>query len=65
MQHPETDVSSSSPHWAEKEKTVSAPVSLMTGTTLSYDSGILASVDNPVSCAQADSNGSMSSTPSS
>ena len=43
---------------------MSAPVPLMTGTTLSHNSGILASMDNQVSCAQADGNDSMSSAPS-
>ena len=61
MQHLETDNSPSGPHWGEKEQTMSAPVPLMTGTTLSHNSGIPTSVDNPVSCAQADGNGSMSS----
>ena len=41
-----------------------ALVPLMTGTTLSHTSGILASMDNVVSCAQADGNDSMTSTPS-
>ena len=40
---------------------MSAPVPLMTGTMLSHNSGILAPMDNPVSCAHADSNDSMSS----
>ena len=44
---------------------MSAPVSLMIGTALSYNYGIPAFVDNLVSCAQADDNDSMSSTPSS
>ena len=45
----------------EKEQTVFAPIPLMTGTTLSHNSGIPTSVDNPVSCAQADDNDNMSS----
>ena len=44
---------------------MSALVPLMIETALSHNSGILAFVDNPVSCAQADGNDSMSSTPSS
>ena len=36
-------------------------VPLMTGTEVSHDSGILASVGNPVSYAQADGNDNMSS----
>ena len=42
---------------------MSAPITLMTGTALSHNYGILVSVDNPVSCAQADGNNSMSSAP--
>ena len=41
---------------------MSAPIPLMTETVLSHNFGILASVDNPVSCDQADGNDSMSST---
>ena len=40
---------------------MSAPVPLMTGTALSHNSRILAFVDNPFSCAQANGNRSMSS----
>ena len=36
-------------------------VPLMTGTEVSHDSGILASVGNPVSNVQADGNDNMSS----
>ena len=43
---------------------MSASILLMTGTALSHNSGILDFVDNPVSCVQADGNGSMSSAPS-
>ena len=64
MQHPETDTGPSGPLWGEKEQTVFAPVPLMTGTALSHNFGIPASVDNPVSCAQVDGNGNMSSAPS-
>ena len=46
MQHPRTDASSSSPHWGEKEQTMSAPVLLMNGTVLSQNLGILASEGN-------------------
>ena len=65
MQHPETDTGPSIPHWGEKEQTASAPVPLMTGNALSHNSWILASVDNPISCAQADGNDNMSCAPSS
>ena len=65
MQDPGTNTGSSGPYWGEKEQTVSAPVPLMTGTVLSHNSGIIASVDNLVSCAQADGNDSMSFAPSS
>ena len=34
-------------------------VPLMTGTDVSHDPGILASVGNPVSCVQADGNDNM------
>ena len=61
MQHPETDTGPSSPQWVEKEQIASAPIPLMTGNAPSLNFGILASVDNPVSCAQADGNDSMSS----
>ena len=59
MQQPGTDTGPSGPYWGEKERTTSASVTLMTRTTLSHNSGILASVDNPVSCAHADDNDSM------
>ena len=36
-------------------------VLLMTGTEVSHDPGILASMGNPVSCVQADGNDNMSS----
>ena len=60
MQHHETDISPSGPHWGEKEQTASTHVSLMIGTVMSHNFMIPAPVDNPVSCAQADGNGSMS-----
>ena len=63
MQHPEINTSPSGPHWGEKVQTVFASIPLMNGTALSHNSEILASVDNPVSCAQVDGNGSMSSAP--
>ena len=40
---------------------MSAPIPLITGTTLSHNSGIPTFVDNPVSCAQANGNINMSS----
>ena len=61
MQHPEIDAGPFGPHWGEKEQTVYVPVPLMTGTAQSHNSRIPASMDNPVSCSQADANGSMSS----
>ena len=64
MQQLETDTSPFGSHWGEKEQNISASISLMSGTTLSHDFRIPAFMDNPVSCAQADGNGSMSSTPS-
>ena len=64
MHHPETNTGLSSPHWGEKEQIVSTLVPLMIGTALSHNSWILASMDNPVLCAQADGNDSMSSAPS-
>ena len=60
MQHPETEASSSSPHWGEKEQTVFAPVLLMAGTMLSQNLGILASKGNPASYVQADGRNNMS-----
>ena len=60
MQYPRTDVGSSDPHWGEKEQTASAPVPLMTGTTLSQNPGILPFEGNPASHVSADGNGNMS-----
>ena len=65
MQHPQTDTGPSCPHWGEKEQTASAPIPLMTRNAPSHNFEILASVDNLVSCAQADGNDSMSSASSS
>ena len=64
MQHLGTDTGPSGRYCGKKEQTVFAPVPLMTRTTLSQNSEILTSVDNPVSCAQVDGNDSMSSAPS-
>ena len=61
MQHLKIDTGPSGLYKGEKEQTVSAPVPRMTGTELSHNSRILASVDNPVLCAQANGNDSMSS----
>ena len=63
MQHLETNTGPFGSYWGEKEQTVSTHAPLMTGTTLSHNSKILAYVDNPVSFAQADGNDSMSSAP--
>ena len=65
MQHPETGTGPSGPHWGEKEQTASVPVPLMIGNVSSHNLGILASMDNPVLCSQADGNDSMSYAPSS
>ena len=65
MQHPGTDIGFPSPCSGKEEQTASAHVPLMIGTLMSHNFGISASVDNPVSYAQADGNGSMSSAPSS
>ena len=65
MQHLETDIGPSGPHKGEKEQTASALVPLMTGNTQSHNSMILTSVNNPISCAQADGNDSMLFAPSS
>ena len=64
MQHLGTDIGSPDPFWGKEEQTTSAHVPPMIGTVMSHNSGIPTSVDNPVSCAQADGNGSMSSAPS-
>ena len=64
MQHPGTDIGSPSLCWGKEEQNASAHIPLMIGTMMSHNSGIPASVDNPVSYAQADGNGSMSSAPS-
>ena len=61
MQHLGTDIGSPGPCWGEEEQTASVHVPLMIGTVMSHNSGIPASVDNSVSCAQVDGNGSMSS----
>ena len=63
MQHPRTDTGPFGPYWGEKEQTMFALVPLMTGTAVSHNSRILASVENPVSCAQANGNDNMSSAP--
>ena len=61
MQHLETDTDTdpSSLYWGEKEQTASVLIPLMTRNVPSNNSGILASVDNPVS-TQANGNDSMS-----
>ena len=61
MQHLGNDIGPSSPHWGEKEQTMSTPVPLMTGTAVSRISRILASVGNLVSHVRVDGNGNMSS----
>ena len=61
MPYSETDTDSSSPCCGKKEHIVSECVSLMTETVMSYNSGTSASMGNPISCAQADGSGNMSS----
>ena len=61
MQHPVDDISSPSPCWGKEEQIAFAHVPLMIRTMMSHNSEIPASVENPVSYAQADDNGSMSS----
>ena len=61
MQRPVTDTSSLGPWWGKREQTEYVHIPLMIGTEVSYDSGILTSKDNPVSCVQAGGNGNMSS----
>ena len=62
MQDPETDTGSPGPWWGKEEQTKSVHVPLMIGTRVSLNFGILASMDNTVSCVQAGGNGNMSST---
>ena len=64
MQHPGTDIGFPGPCWGKEKQTASAHVPLMIGTVMSHNSEIPASVENLVSCAQADDNGSMSFAPS-
>ena len=61
MSYYEADTSSSSPHWGKKEQIMSECASLTTGTVVSHNSGTFASMGNPVSYAEADGNGNMSS----
>ena len=64
MQHPRIDIGSLGPCWGKEEQTAFSHVPLMIGTVMSHNSEIHASVDNPVSFAQEDDNGNMSSAPS-
>ena len=57
----ETNNSSSGPYWSKKEQTVSECVSLMTGTVVSHNYRTSTSLGNPLSCAQVNGNGNMSS----
>ena len=61
MQHPETGIGPSGPHWGEKKHTVSAHVPLMTETEVSRIPGIPASASNLISHVRVDGNGNMSS----
>ena len=60
MQRHATDTVSPGPWWGKKEQTASVYVPLMTGTEVSYNSGIPAYEDNPASSVQVDGNGDMS-----
>ena len=64
VQHPGTDTSSPSPYWGKNEHIASVHILLMTGNEVSQNSEISTSVGNPISCAQADGDGSMLSSPS-
>ena len=57
----EADTGSSGPCWGKKEQTVFECVSLMIMTMVSHYSGTFSFMGNPISCAQADENGNMSS----
>ena len=61
MPYPKIDTCSPGPYWGKKEHIASVHVPLMTETGVFHSPGIPTSVDNPVSCAQANGNGSMSS----
>ena len=61
MPYSETDNGSSGPCWSKKEQAVSEYVSLMIRTMVSHNPGTSASMGNPISCAQADGSGNMSS----
>ena len=60
VQHPETNIGPSSPHWGEKEQTVFVHVPLITGTVPSQYLKILASKGNPASYVQADGKNNIS-----
>ena len=60
MSYPDADTSSSGSCWGKKEQTMPKCGSLTTRTVVSHNSGTFASMDNPVSGAQADDNGNMS-----
>ena len=60
MQYLGTDAGSSGPCWGKEKQTVSMKVPLMIGTKVSHNSGILVSVSNPVSSAEASGNDNMS-----
>ena len=59
--HSTTETSSFDPYWGEKEQTVSAPVTLVTGTMLDQIPGIPAFAGNPTPYVEADGNRNMSS----
>ena len=61
MQRLGTDIGSPGPWWGKEEKIESTNIPLMSGTGVSYNFGILANEDNPVSSVQASGNRNMSS----
>ena len=61
MSHSKANTGFSSPCWGKKELTVSECISLMIRTMVSHYSGNSAFMGNPISCAQADENGNISS----
>ena len=61
MPYSEANIGTSGPHWGKKEQTVLECASLTIGTVVSHNSGTSTFVGSPVSCAQADGNGNMSS----
>ena len=61
MPYSEADTVSFGPRWGKMKQIMSKYASLTTRTVVSHNSETSASVGNPVSYAQADGNGNMSS----